>query len=79
MIKLISPKYPELRIHLGDANVKFVNGTAEVSDTLAKELLALDDLELAVAGPEDEESSDDAEPHPKSEPEPKPARRTKAK
>lgn len=63
MVKLESPKYPHLRVHTKTENVKFRDGVAEVSESVAEELLALEDLGLRVADitEEAEADSDDDE------------------
>ena len=38
---VLSPKYPSIRVHVGDANVKFRDGEADVSSAVAKRLVAL--------------------------------------
>lgn len=38
MPKFVSPKYPELRVHLAEGSVKFRDGAAVVADEVAEQL-----------------------------------------
>lgn len=59
MTLIASPDYPELRVHIAGANVKFRDGRAEVDESVADRLLALDDLGLVIADDEGDDPKGD--------------------
>lgn len=48
MTQVFSRKHAELRVHIGDHNVKFHDGVAEVPEEIADRLLAVPGLDLEI-------------------------------
>ncbi|UOQ56078.1 hypothetical protein MUN78_10215 [Leucobacter allii] len=54
-----SPKYAQLRVHVGTANVKFRDGFAEVDEAVAAELVELPGFGLEISEPDEDDTDED--------------------